>query len=85
MNDERLFKFVLMCCKKKDIPDLHSFVIEIDDGKAFVECEGGTADVYIDGFCYKDGKEKRIQFRGTAVAATSFLEIRNAKIETIEQ
>lgn len=84
INDERLFKFILKC-KKASKPDLHSFVIKIDSGIAFVECRD-YGEIYVDTrTTQKDGSEKREQFAGTPIAATNFLIARKADMSTIEQ
>lgn len=84
MSDERLFKFILKC-KKTSNPDLHSFIIKIDGGIAFVECRD-YGEIYIDTrTSQKDGSEKREQFAGTPIAATNFLMARKADMATIEQ
>lgn len=83
-TQERLFKFILKC-KETRTPDLHSFVIKIDNGIAFVECRD-YGEIYIDTRISQKGDvEKREQFAGTPIAATNFLLLRNADITTIEQ
>lgn len=82
-NDEKLFQFILKCQRNRNKPDLHSFIIDIDNGRAFVECY--DYGVHIDEFIYRAaGKENRTQWQGTVTAATNRLEKLGAKYETIE-
>lgn len=82
-EDEKLFKFILQCQRNRNKPDLHSFMIDLDNGRAFVECY--ECGVHIDEFLYdKKGNEKRSQWRGTAVAAANRLEMLGADYSTID-
>ncbi len=80
---EKLLKFINRCLRTQK-PDLHSFVIEIECGKAFVSCLCG--EVAITSFVYDvDGHEIREQFNGSASEAADYLIRNGAKWETIEQ
>lgn len=82
-NADKIFKFILKCLRTSK-PDLHSFVVSIDDGKAFVNCEYG--EVWVNAITYDpDGNETRKHFAGTAVAAANYLIARNADYYSIEQ
>lgn len=76
--EERLFKFILKCCKNHDKPDLHTFNIQIMDGLAYVECR--EQEVFIR--CYWD--KKQVDWCGSPVAATNRLESLGADISTID-
>ncbi len=77
-NSERLFKFILKCNRNRNKPDLHSFMIDIDGGRAFVECRG--FEVFIETY----EKEKKSLFAGNEIAATNFLLARGADCSSIE-
>lgn len=81
-NSDKLFKFILKCQRNSNKPDLHSFVINIACGRAFVECRG--YEVYIETYINKSGKEEESRWCGTAVAATNKLELLGADYRTIE-
>lgn len=81
MKDSRLLAFVERCAGTR-VPDLHSFTIEIDNGKAFVECLYG--DIIVDVICFGP-PEIHQQFRGDVNGATAYLIGRCARFETIEQ
>lgn len=78
-DDERLFKYILKCCKRANKPDLHSFTIWAKDGCAFVECR--SHEVYIE-INRKDGG--KTQWCGTPIAAVTRLIKMGADFETIE-
>lgn len=80
---EQLLRFILKCAERRHIPDLHSFVISIDGGKAWVDCE--WEGVRIDAITYNDGKEERTWFLGNVFEAKDYLLSRNADVSTIEQ
>ena len=78
-NSDRLFKFILKCQRNQDMSDLHSFMIDIEDGRAFIDCRR-------DGVCmqtyYNNGSS--VCWSGTAVAAANRLEMLGAVYETID-
>lgn len=78
-----MFRFILRCSRTKKL-DLNSFAVEIDNGKAFVTCDPYEVQILAI-TCDAHGEEKRVRFAGAAVAATNWLERRNAKLDTIEQ
>lgn len=81
MKDSRLLQFVQRCANTTT-PDLHSFTIEIENGKAFVECLYGDIIVDVVSFGSPEGHQ---QFRGDVNGATAYLIGRGARFETIEQ
>lgn len=79
-----LLKFIKRCIRSTR-PDLQSFVIEIDSGKCFVQCDR-SGDVWLDGFSWdKDGNETRWQFRSSADIMAHVLFARGARLETLCQ
>ena len=78
-NDDKLFKFILKCCRNHYKPDVHTFYIDIDNGRAYVECR--QHDVYMEFYLY-DGSTAK--WCGPAVAAASRLENYGAKYESID-
>jgi hypothetical protein len=79
IKSDRLFKFILKCQRNHNKLDLHSFMIDIEDGRAFVDCRS-------DGVCmqtyYNNGSS--VCWSGTAVAAANRLEMLGADYETID-
>lgn len=78
-SSDKLFKFILKCQRNQDKPDLHSFMIEIEDGRAFVDCRCG--EVYMQTH-YNNGSS--VCWSGTAVAAANRLEMLGADYSTID-
>lgn len=72
-NGDRIFKFLQKCQRNHYKDDLHSFVIDIDGGIAFVDCRGYD-EVFIEARIYGDGFEKVNQWCGTTIAAANRLE-----------
>lgn len=79
VKDERLFKFILKCCRNHYKPDVHTFFIRISEGRAYVECR--EHEVFI--IFYYDGKPS-VEWCGTPVAAANRLEKHGADIDTID-
>lgn len=78
LKEERLFKFIQKCVRNKDKADLHSFFININNGRAYVDCrEDG---VYVK--TWTDGKTT--EFVGNAISATNRLEALKADYSTID-
>ena len=76
---DKLFKFILKCCRNHNKPDLHSFQIDTKNGRAFVECR--AQEVYIEVNTI-DGRKS--QWAGTPIAAANRLEIMGADFETVD-
>ncbi len=77
-NEEKLFKFIQKCIRNKYKPDLHSFFIDIDDGRAYVECRE-------DGVYMRTQKnEKKTEFLGNAISVTNRLIAFGADYSTID-
>ena len=72
----QLFKF-MMNCKNNEDPDSHSFVIQIDDGQAFVDCR--EHEVFME--CEINGRKSH--WAGSYGAAEIRLIDLGAKIQTI--
>lgn len=81
-DDERLFKFLLKCQRNHNKPDLRSFMIDIKNGKAYVECRSG--EVYIQSRVYGNGFDKVKEWCGTTLAAANRLDALGADFETID-
>ena len=79
-NDNKLFKFILKCCRNYYKPDVHSFFIDIRGGKAFVECDQYEVRMTF----YLFNREEPILWCGTPVAAANRLEANGAVYETID-
>lgn len=77
-KDDILFKFILKCQKNYNKMDLHSFVICVEKGKAFVECR--QYEVYIEIHTI----DNRIKWVGTAIAAANLLDLYKADYTTID-
>lgn len=82
-NKDRLFKFIIRCQRNHNKPDLYSFFINIDNGKAYVECRS-TSEVYLEIRQYGDVIDKITKWTGTAIAAANKLIQLNADITTID-
>ena len=78
-QEDKLFKFILKCCKNYNKPDLHSFEIKIKNGIAWVECR--QYEVYIETHQYK-GIDTR--WVGTPMAAANRLDTLQADYNTID-
>ena len=81
-NADRLFKIIQRCQKNWRKPDLHSFVVMINGGKAFVECRKN--EVYIEARLYAIDHDEVNQWCGTAVAAANRLTLLGADYETVD-
>ena len=81
-NNERLFKFLQKCQKNHDKPDIHSFYICIENGKAYVECRG--YEVYIRHRVYGPKGESVMEWAGSTIAAANRLEKLGADYATID-
>lgn len=74
---------LLRRCNRTNKADLHSFFIEIDSGRAYVDVHYGI--VWISLFFYDgSGNETRDHFRGDIAEATVYLEKLNARLDTVE-
>lgn len=84
MAEDLLWRQLNYCRKHINIPDLHSFVVNIKDGIAFVEVRY-PSEVYIETKTQSDAEtnEKTTQWCGTMVAALNRLEKFEADPETI--
>ena len=76
--NEKLFKFILKCQRNHYKPDVHTFWIDINGGRAYVECRQN--EVFVQSHTGGFVKE----WCGTAVAATNRLERLDAVYETID-
>lgn len=81
-SSDKLFRFILKCQKNYNKPDLHSFWININGGRAYVECRG--YEVFMEIYIAATPEEKKIQWVGTAVAAANKLDLLGANYRTIE-
>ena len=77
--EDKLFKFILKCCRNHNKPDIHSFFINIKGGRAFVDCR--QYEVVITS--YFDDTEP-IKWCGTPVAAANRLKMLKADINAID-
>jgi len=77
--EDKLFKFILWCCKNHYKPDLHSFFIDTTIGRAFVECR--SHEVYIE---LNDVEGKKSKWVGTPVAAANYLDGLSANFDTVD-
>lgn len=84
MNEEYLWKALKYCDSNRNKPDLHSFVVNIKNGIAFVEVRE-YGEVFIETKTQSDGdnEEKTTQWCGTLIAACNRLEMLGANHETI--
>lgn len=78
-NNDRIFKFILKAQRNHNEPDIHSFFIDFDGGRAYVE--GQLDGLYMKEY-YNNGLES--EFCGTAIAVANRLEMLGAKYETID-
>ena len=76
--DDRLFKLILKCQRNYNKPDIHSFMIDVKNGRAFVECR--QYEVFIKFYSGDSVKE----WIGTAIAAANALDIYGADYNTID-
>ena len=76
-RDDVLFKHILMCQKKYNKPDMHSFTIAVNGGVAFVECRQHEV------LCIVDINGVRDSFASSAVAVCNRLVMLGADIDTI--
>lgn len=82
-NGDKLFKFILKAMRNHYKPDLHTFIIKIFGGNAYVECR--QHEVYIETRVYDtNGNETKTEWCGSAVAAVNRLEMFGADYTTIE-
>lgn len=77
-KDDILFKCILKCQRNYNKMDLHSFVIRVEKGQAFVECR--QHEVYIEIHTI----DNRIKWVGTAIAAANLLDRYKADYTTID-
>lgn len=77
---DRIFKFIMKCCRERYKPDLHTFFIDIDNGRAYVECR--EHEVYI--ALYFTDNRPTSKWCGTPVAAANRLDEYGAIYETID-
>ena len=83
MTDDRLWKQLLYCKRHVTSPDLHSFVVSIKNGIAFVEIRPYD-EVFIETKTQKDGKDEITeQWCGTLIAAANRLELLGSDPDTI--
>lgn len=83
-DSEYIWKALQYCYKHRDKPDLHSFVVNIKGGIAFVEVrEYGEAFIETKTQSNGDNEEKTTQWCGTLIAACNRLEMLGADHETI--
>lgn len=84
MDEDIIWRQLNYCMKHLHIPDLHSFVVNIKDGIAFVEVRC-PSEVYIETKTQSDTEtnEKTTQWCGTLVAALNRLKTIEADPETI--
>lgn len=84
MAEDLLWRQLNYCRKHINIPDLHSFVVNIKDGIAFVEAQS-SGEVFIETKTQSDTEkdEKTTQWCGTLVAALNRLKKFEADPETI--
>lgn len=82
-NGERIFKFLQRCQRDYYKPDLHTFFINVKNGRAYVECRGHN-EVYIETRLYQEGVDKIVKWCGTTVAAANRLEKQGADYFTID-
>lgn len=67
-NADRLFKIIFRCARNQHKPDLHSFVVPIKNGIAYVECRSHEV------FIQERYEDKTREWCGTAVAASNRLD-----------
>lgn len=79
-SEDRLFKFILKCCRNRNKPDLHTFLIDINNGKAYVDCREYEVCVKLNFF---DDKLNRT-FVGTPVAMANLLDKYGAVYDSID-
>ena len=79
-STDKIFKFILKCCRNHNKPDLHTFFIDVDKGKAYVECR--EHEVYI--ALYFADDRPTAKWSGTPIAAANRLDKYGAIYETIE-
>ena len=77
---DRLFKFILKCCRNHNKPDLHTFFIGIDEGRAYVECREHEVCI---AFNFAD-ERPAAKWCGTPIAAANRLDKYGAIYETID-
>lgn len=83
MKDDRIWKQILYCSRHTHIPDLHSFMVNIKNGVAFVEVRP-YGDVFIETKTQNDaGEERSYQWAGTLAAAANRLEMLSADPDSI--
>lgn len=78
-TDDKLFKFILKCCRNHDKADVHSFWIAVEGGRAFVECR--PQEVFIELISYSGRHQK---WCGYPMAAATRLESLGARYDTID-
>lgn len=78
---DRLFKQLQYCKNHKDVPDLHSFMVDINGGVAYVEVRD-YGEVFIE---TRNGNHEKVsQWCGTMIAAANRLEMFGADPDTIQ-
>ena len=82
-KEDKLFKFLLECNRRCNIPDLNSFVANIKDGMVYVECRG--YETYIESRTYNENQnEHKTKWAGTTIAAANRLEMLGMDFNSIE-
>lgn len=82
-NSDKLFKFILKAMRNHYKPDLHTFIISIIGGNAYVECR--QHEVYIETRTYDiNGNETKTEWCGSAIAAANRLEKLGADYMSID-
>ena len=78
-ENDRIFKLLLRCLRDRHKPDLHTFWINLNNGKAYVEAQ--EQGIYIERHTV-DGKI--FKFVGTAIAAANYLDKYGADYSTYD-
>ena len=81
---DRIFKQLQYCKKHENVPDLHSFMVDIKDGVAYVEVRN-YGEVFIETRTATEHAtfDKVSQWCGTMIAAANRLEMFGADPDTI--
>ena len=77
---DKIFKRLQWHNSRIHIPDLHSFVADIENGRVFVECRGYEI---IESRTYKDDVETVNTWCGTIIAAANRLELLKIDLDSI--
>ena len=79
---DKIFKLLQQFNNRCHIPDLHSFVADIENGKVFVECRG--FEIMVESRIFgDDGTETVSTWCGSTIAAANRLELLKVDFDTI--